>query len=269
VAPGGWKKRGDAGCVVLTGRLSRTHPLIQTRPRSARGPLARPRGPTPRPRACRGASVLCHRHHRIRRRRHHHHRSRHHHLGVIFPRGASSNSSGRPASRAVGRSRARSKCSSILVFAGVIIMSSGLNPSLLARASSPSAPKGVTTPLGTTPAGRSGSQQQESAGSGAGGPPPAAATAPTATSASTTATPSSTPSAAAEEVPAAPVPAMRGDARGTSSFVPPPTSEEPEVVLGRRLRSSAEPEAAPVPLSRVLSRAHQALQETEAVIRRE
>jgi hypothetical protein len=41
------------------------------------------------------------------------------------------------------------------------------------------------------------------------------------------------------------------------------------VIFGRRLQSGAEPEAAPVPLPLVLSRAHQALQETEAVIRRE
>jgi hypothetical protein len=41
------------------------------------------------------------------------------------------------------------------------------------------------------------------------------------------------------------------------------------VVFGRRLRSGAEPEAAPVPLPRVLSRAHQALHETEAAILRE
>ena len=41
------------------------------------------------------------------------------------------------------------------------------------------------------------------------------------------------------------------------------------MVLGRRLRSGIEPEAAPVPLPWVLSRAHQALQETEAAIRRE
>jgi hypothetical protein len=41
------------------------------------------------------------------------------------------------------------------------------------------------------------------------------------------------------------------------------------VIFGRRLRSGAEPEAAPVPLPRVLSRAHQALQETEAAILRE
>jgi predicted RNase H-like nuclease (RuvC/YqgF family) len=38
------------------------------------------------------------------------------------------------------------------------------------------------------------------------------------------------------------------------------------VIFGRRLRSGAEPEAAPVPFPRVLSRAHQALQETEAAI---
>jgi hypothetical protein len=38
------------------------------------------------------------------------------------------------------------------------------------------------------------------------------------------------------------------------------------VSFGRRLRSGAEPEAAPVPLPWVLSHAHQALQETEAAI---
>jgi hypothetical protein len=42
-----------------------------------------------------------------------------------------------------------------------------------------------------------------------------------------------------------------------------------EVFFGRRLRSGAEPEAAPVPLPRVLSRAHQTLQETKAAILRE
>jgi hypothetical protein len=41
------------------------------------------------------------------------------------------------------------------------------------------------------------------------------------------------------------------------------------VVFGRRLRSGAEPEAASVPLPRVLSHAHQALHETEAAILRE
>jgi hypothetical protein len=38
------------------------------------------------------------------------------------------------------------------------------------------------------------------------------------------------------------------------------------VVFGRRLRSGTEPDAAPVPLPRVLSRAHQALHETKAAI---
>jgi chromosome segregation ATPase len=60
-----------------------------------------------------------------------------------------------------------------------------------------------------------------------------------------------------------------GDAGGASSSIPPPTPEEPEVILGRRLRSGVEPEAAPTPLPRVLSRAHQALRETELAILRE
>jgi hypothetical protein len=41
------------------------------------------------------------------------------------------------------------------------------------------------------------------------------------------------------------------------------------VIFGRQFRSGTEPEAALVPLPRVLSRAHQALHETEAVILRE
>jgi hypothetical protein len=94
-------------------------------------------------------------------------------------------------------------------------------------------------------------------------------TAPTATAASTTAMPSSTPSTAAEEVPTVPTPTIEGDARGVFISILPPTPEETEVVFGRRLQSSAEPEAAPVPLPRVLSRAHQALHETEAAILRE
>ena len=64
-------------------------------------------------------------------------------------------------------------------------------------------------------------------------------------------------------------PAIEVDVGGASCSVPPPTPEETEVIFGQRLRSGAEPEAAPVPLPRVLSRAHQALQETEAVILRE
>jgi ribonucrease Y len=81
--------------------------------------------------------------------------------------------------------------------------------------------------------------------------------------------PSSTPSAAAEEVPTAPASTIEGDVRGASSSIPPRTPEQTEVIFGRRLRSGAEPEAAPVPLPRELSRAHQALHETEAAILRE
>jgi hypothetical protein len=91
-----------------------------------------------------------------------------------------------------------------------------------------------------------------------------------AVAASTTAMPSSTLSAAAKEAPTAPAPATEVDAGGgASSSIPPPTPEETEVIFGRWLRSGAEPEAAPVPLPRVLSRTHQAVQETEAVILRE
>jgi chromosome segregation ATPase len=81
--------------------------------------------------------------------------------------------------------------------------------------------------------------------------------------------PSSTPSAATKEAPAAPVATIEADAGGASSSNPPLTQEETEVIFGRRLRSGAEPEAAPIPLSQVLSRAHQALQETGAAIMRE
>jgi hypothetical protein len=94
-------------------------------------------------------------------------------------------------------------------------------------------------------------------------------TASAAATASTTVMPSSTPSAAAEEAPAAPAPAIEVDAGGASSSVLPPTPEETEVIFGRRFRSGAEPEAAPIPLPQVLSCAHQALHETEAVILRE
>jgi hypothetical protein len=76
----------------------------------------------------------------------------------------------------------------------------------------------------------------------------------------------------AEEVPAggpAPAPDIGGDLGGASSAVPPPAPEELEVIFGRRLRSGAEPDVAPIPLPRVLSRAHQVLNETEAAIRRE
>jgi hypothetical protein len=94
-------------------------------------------------------------------------------------------------------------------------------------------------------------------------------TAPTATTTSTTVMPSSTPSVATKEAPTAPAPAIEVDAGGTSSSIPSLTPEETEVVFGWRLRPDAEPEAAPVPLPRVLSHSHQALHETEAAILRE
>jgi hypothetical protein len=77
------------------------------------------------------------------------------------------------------------------------------------------------------------------------------------------------PLAAVEEAPATSTPVIEVDAGGASSSVPPLTPEETEVIFGRQLRFGAEPEAAPVPLPRVLSRAHRALQETEAAIRQE
>jgi hypothetical protein len=103
-------------------RLRRTDgSFILDHPRSVRGLLVGPRRSAPKPRACRGASVLRHHRHRVRRHHNHHHRRvrrRHHHPGAISPRGnnsssnsSSSKSSGRPASRVAGRSRAPSECS--------------------------------------------------------------------------------------------------------------------------------------------------------------
>jgi hypothetical protein len=95
-------------------------------PRSVIGLLAGPRRPAPRQRARRGTPVLCHHSHRVRRHHNHHHRRarrRQQHLGMISPRGTSSSSnnsssssksSGRPASRVAGRSRAPSECSHLL-----------------------------------------------------------------------------------------------------------------------------------------------------------
>ena len=59
------------------------------------------------------------------------------------------------------------------------------------------------------------------------------------------------------------------DEGGVPSSILPPILEEPEVILGWRLQTGAGPKTAPSPLPRVLSRAHQALRETEAVILRE
>jgi chromosome segregation ATPase len=87
--------------------------------------------------------------------------------------------------------------------------------------------------------------------------------------ASTMAMPSSTPLAAAQEALAAPVATIEFDAGGASSSNPPPTPKETEVIFGRRLRSGAEPEAALIPLSRVLYCTHQPLQDTGAAILQE
>jgi hypothetical protein len=145
---------------------------------------------------------------------------------------------------------------------------------LFARASSPSAPKVAPPPPDTRSTGGSGSQQQESSESGVGGAHPAAAgTAPPAShilARGPTAAALALGTAAAEEVPArgpAPAPDTEGDLGGASSSVPPPTPEVVEVIFGWRLQSGAEPDAVPIPLPRVLSRAHQVLNETEAVIR--
>jgi hypothetical protein len=68
---------------------------------------------------------------------------------------------------------------------------------------------------------------------------------------------SNIPSAAAEAV------------RGVPDSIPPPIPEEPEVILGRWLQTGTGPETVLPPLPLVLSRAHQALRETEATILRE
>jgi hypothetical protein len=159
-------------------------------------------------------------------------------------------------------SRAPSKCSPILVLASVVIMRTGLIPSLFARASSSSASKAM-------PAGGPGAQQQASPSSHAPAGGSAVAEPPTASGATAVEGVPTAPLAAAEEAPAAFAPVIEVYAGDTSSSVSPPTPEETEVIFGRQLRSRAEPEAALIPLPRVLSRAHQALQETEAVIRQE
>jgi DNA repair exonuclease SbcCD ATPase subunit len=62
---------------------------------------------------------------------------------------------------------------------------------------------------------------------------------------------------------------MAGAARGVPDSISPPILEVPYVILGRRLQTGAGPETALPPLPLVLSRAHQALRETEAAILRE
>jgi hypothetical protein len=153
-------------------------------------------------------------------------------------------------------------------------MSTGLNPSFACNCFLPLCPKVVPPPPPTAvaetvpPGSHAPARGPATAAPTLGGVAAAEGvpTAPTAVVASTTAMPSSTLSTAAEEAPNVPSPAIEVDAGGTSSSIPLPTPEETEVIFGWRLWSGAEPEAAPVPLLWVLSRAHQALQETEAAI---
>jgi hypothetical protein len=75
--------------------------------------------------------------------------------------------------------------------------------------------------------------------------------------------------AVAEEAPvggSVPPPDAGGNVGGASSSNPLPAPEEMEVVFGRRLRSGAEQEATPVPLTFMLSRAHQVLSDTGAAM---
>jgi hypothetical protein len=135
---GGRRRRGDAGCVALTGRSFRSLP------KSARRLQMGPRRPALRPTMRRGASVPRSRHH-------------HHHPGVITPRstsssnsnssrrgsssshnssnhsqcGNSSRSGDRLASRVTGKSRAPSKCSPFST--SLIIMPTSLNPSFVCQ----------------------------------------------------------------------------------------------------------------------------------------
>jgi hypothetical protein len=159
----------------------------------------------------------------------------------------------------------------------LIIMPTSFNPSpifqgVLLLYSQGTPPSPVSRPVNG-----SGSQQQAFAGSGASDPPPAAAkTMPAACHAlaggSAAVVPASGGIAAVEEAPVGgPVPPLDagGDAGGAFSSNPPPAPEEMEVVFGRRLRSGAEQEAVPVPLPRMLSRAHQVLSDTGAAILRE
>jgi hypothetical protein len=148
--------------------------------------------------------------------------------------------------------------------------------SLFVRASSPYTPKAMPPPPPAAAAETAAPGSHALAGGPAATAPMSSGvaaeevpTTPKATAASTTVMPLSTSSAVAEQVPTAPTSAIDGDAGGAPSSILPPTLKEAEVVFWRRLRSGAEPDVAPIPLPRVLSRAHQALNETEAAIRRE
>jgi hypothetical protein len=189
---------------------------------------------------------------------------------------SSSNSSGRPASRVAGKYRAPSECNPLFSIS-LFIVPMGLNPSFACQGFLPHCSQGRASPTpgcchrgsatglpcSSWGSGSSGANVKRHR-SGGGGP-----------NCSDGYRRLNDGDAIEYTIgsggggPNAPTPAIEGDAGGASSSIPPPTLEETEVVFGRRLRSDAEPEAAPVPLPRVLSRAHQALHETEAAILRE
>jgi hypothetical protein len=125
-------------------------------PRSVRGLMVGPRRLAPRPRARRCSSVLRHHNHRVRHHHNHHHRRvrcHHHHPGAISPRGTSnsnnnssnSKSSGRHASRVVGRSRAPSECNPFFS-SNLFIMSMSLHPSFACQGFLPLCSQGRASP---------------------------------------------------------------------------------------------------------------------------
>jgi hypothetical protein len=128
VVPRGRRERGGTDCVVLTDLSLGTRPLIRASLRSARKQLAGSERPVPRPRACRGASVLCQHHHQSRHHRRHHHPACHRHRGNSINNN-SSKASGRLASKVVGRSRAPSKCTPSHFPIGPVTMLMSINPS--------------------------------------------------------------------------------------------------------------------------------------------
>ena len=109
VVSGGQRERGRTDCVVPIDPSLGICSLIRASLRSARRHLAMQGRPAPQLRARRGAPVLHQHHHQSRRH------CRHHHLAYHRRRSSSVNnnsskSSGCPASKVIGRSRALSKC---------------------------------------------------------------------------------------------------------------------------------------------------------------
>jgi hypothetical protein len=112
VAPGGRRRRGDTGCIALTGRS------FQSPPRSARGLQMGPRRPAPRLTTRRGASVP-------RSRRHHHH------PGVItLGAPAAATAAGAAIASLLGSLESPGPQVSVVPFSStLIIMPTSLNPS--------------------------------------------------------------------------------------------------------------------------------------------